>query len=126
MRYKATLVAGFTTGYVLGAKAGRQRYETIMQAVRNIMEKPAVQQTAGVVQAQAADLTQSAKRVVNEKVGRSSGTYPGVGRTMEPPVYPVPPTVAPVSPTIPPDDFSAPVDLTTPGDMTTDGGAARH
>ncbi len=108
MRHKVTLLGGFTTGYVLGAKAGRQRYESIMKVVRNFMEKPAVQQTAGVVQAQAADLAGSAKRVVTEKVtGRSSGSAFDDDPTIDPPVYPVPPTMA-------------------PGVMPTDDGAARH
>lgn len=108
MRHKATFVTGFATGYILGAKAGRQRYDTIMSYARNFMEKPAVQQTAGVVQAQAADLAGSAKRVVTDKVGgRSSGDVFDDGLTMDPPVYPVPPT-------------------TTPGATPTNGGAARH
>ena len=29
MRYKATLVMGIAAGYILGARAGRQRYEQI-------------------------------------------------------------------------------------------------
>jgi hypothetical protein len=108
MRYKASFLTGFGAGYVLGAKAGRQRYESIMQRARNFMEKPAVQQTAGVVQAQAADLAGSAKRVVSDKVGgRSSGNNPDTSLTMDAPVYPVPPTTA-------------------TGGTTTNGGAARH
>ncbi|MGI8699333.1 MAG: hypothetical protein ACR2J0_09370 [Mycobacteriales bacterium] len=117
MRYKATLVTGFATGYVLGAKAGRQRYDMIMSYARNFMEKPAIQQTAGVVQAQAADLADSAKRVVSDKVGgRSSGDVFDDGLTMDPPVYPVP--------------TSTNTPVPTPGDMPgvtpTNGGAARH
>ncbi len=108
MRYKATFVTGFATGYVLGAKAGRQRYESIMKTARNFMEKPAVQETAGVLQAQAADLAGSAKRVVTDKVGgRSGGRDPEVDLTMDEPIYPVPPTPA-------------------PGVTATDGDAARH
>ncbi len=120
MRYKATLVTGFATGYVLGAKAGRQRYDMIMSYVRNFMEKPAIQQTAGVVQAQAADLADSAKRVVTDKVGgRSGGDVFDDGLTMDPPVYPVPPTGTPTTTPVP-----TPGDM--PGVMPTNGGAARH
>jgi hypothetical protein len=121
MRYKATFLTGFGAGYVLGAKAGRQRYESITRVARDFMEKPAVQETAGVLQAQAADLAGTAKRVVSEKVpGRSSGTRPDVGRTMDGtmdidrPVYPVPPTAAPGGTT------------PTPTSTPTDGGTARH
>ncbi len=118
MRYKATFLTGFGAGYVLGAKAGRQRYESITRVARDFMEKPAVQETAGVLQAQAADLAGTAKRVVSDKVpGRSSGTRPDVERTMDldAPVYPVPPTAAPVTPP-----------TTTPTTTVTNGGTARH
>src|SRR2546423_14011601 len=48
MRYKLTFVAGLATGYVLGTKAGRKRYDTISDGVRRLIDSPAVQETAGV------------------------------------------------------------------------------
>jgi hypothetical protein len=62
MRYKAIFGIGFGAGYVLGAKAGRQRYDTFVGAARGFAEHPAVQETAGVLQAQAGDLLDTAKR----------------------------------------------------------------
>lgn len=125
MRYKAALGTGFATGYVLGAKAGRQRYEAIMKVVRDFMEKPAVQQTAGVVQAQAADLAGSAKKVVTDKVGgRMGGSDPDPGATMDPPGY-VPPPTPPIT-----TKGVAGGTMTTggasAGGATTDGDPARH
>lgn len=69
MRYKATFLVGFGAGYVLGAKAGRERYDAIARATRRLMENPAVQETAGVLQAQAAGLVGDAKRAVVDSVG---------------------------------------------------------
>ena len=46
MRTKVTFLAGFATGYVLGSRAGRARYEQIRQAARSFMANPAVQSTA--------------------------------------------------------------------------------
>ncbi len=40
---KLTLIAGFGAGYVLGAKAGRPRYEQILRTARDLAGKPAVQ-----------------------------------------------------------------------------------
>ena len=40
---KLTLAVGFGAGYVLGAKAGRPRYEQIMAKARELAGKPAVQ-----------------------------------------------------------------------------------
>lgn len=107
MRYRVTFLAGFASGYVLGAKAGRQRYESITSTARNFMEKPAVQETAGLLQAQVSDLAGSAKRVVTDKVGgRSGGSFEDGYGTNRP--YGTQSTTNPG------------------GTGTTNGGAARH
>jgi len=36
--------AGFAAGYVLGSKAGREKYEQIVEAARRVRGNPAVQQ----------------------------------------------------------------------------------
>jgi hypothetical protein len=71
MRRRAYFLSGFATGYVLGAKAGRQRYEQIMRTYRSISSNPKVQEASGKVQAQAGDLLGSAKDKVGEKVGEA-------------------------------------------------------
>ena len=40
MRSKATFFAGFATGYVLGFRAGRARYEQIRQAAKSFAREP--------------------------------------------------------------------------------------
>ena len=42
---------GAAMGYMLGAKAGRARYERIMRAYRKVVDHPLVQGAAGVVRA---------------------------------------------------------------------------
>ncbi|MDX6288123.1 MAG: hypothetical protein QOG53_3608 [Frankiales bacterium] len=79
MRYKATFIIGFAGGYVLGARAGRERYEAIARGTRKLMENPAVQETAGVLQAQAAGFVDDARRVVIDSV--SGLTHRGHGST---------------------------------------------
>lgn len=44
MRFKTGLVIGFAVGYVLGAKAGRERYEQIKHLAGRAREHPAVAQ----------------------------------------------------------------------------------
>jgi hypothetical protein len=61
MRTKATFLAGLATGYVLGARAGRARYEQIRNAARAFASNPAVQSTASSLQHQAEDVLTSAK-----------------------------------------------------------------
>ena len=44
MKRKNALVLGFAAGYVLGAKAGRERYEQILKVARGISSNPAIRQ----------------------------------------------------------------------------------
>ena len=69
MRTRATFFAGFAAGYVLGARAGRARYEQIRQAARSFASNPTVQSTASSLQHQAGDVLTTAKDKASTKVG---------------------------------------------------------
>ena len=78
MQGKLTLAVGFVAGYVLGSKAGRQRYEEIVAQARKVAGSQTVQSTAGVLQTQATDLVNKAKdsdvvTKAKQAVGRSPG-----------------------------------------------------
>jgi hypothetical protein len=47
MGFKTGAVAGFAAGYVLGSKAGRERYEQIRRWWDGFMGNPRVQELAG-------------------------------------------------------------------------------
>jgi hypothetical protein len=79
MRYKLTFAAGLATGYVLGTKAGRKRYDAISDGMRRLIDSPAVQETAGVLQAQASGALASAKSTVSAKVGEKVSARFGGG-----------------------------------------------
>ena len=90
MQGKLTLAVGFVAGYVLGSKAGRQRYEEIVAQARKVAGNQTVQSTAGVLQAQASDLVNKAKQSdvvakAKQTVARGSSdddsAYPPVGGT---------------------------------------------
>lgn len=61
---KVTFLTGFAAGYVLGAKAGRARYEQIVTQFRSFVGKPEVQQATDTAKSEASDLLGTAKRVV--------------------------------------------------------------
>ena len=56
---KLSFLVGFGAGYVLGAKAGRGRYEQIMRAWEHAKDDPRMQSLAGVAQAKADDALSS-------------------------------------------------------------------
>ncbi len=71
---KLTIAAGFAAGYLLGARAGRQRYEQLVTTARSVVSNPKVQQTSDTIQHQASDLMTKAKDKVSDKVAsRRSG-----------------------------------------------------
>lgn len=43
MAFKSGLVIGLGVGYVLGAKAGRERYEQIVSTLNEVVDRPEVQ-----------------------------------------------------------------------------------
>lgn len=45
MRYRLTFITGAALGYVLGARAGRERYEQLRKTARGITQNPAVRNT---------------------------------------------------------------------------------
>jgi len=71
MRKTTALVAG-GIGYVLGARAGRERYDQIVALAQRVSGNPTVQQTAR----QAAGAVKEAAPVVKDKVTGSSKDVP--------------------------------------------------
>jgi hypothetical protein len=65
MAIRAVFGLGFAAGYVLGARAGRERYESLVRAFRAVKERPEVQGAAGIVAAQAGTLASRAKSVIS-------------------------------------------------------------
>jgi hypothetical protein len=72
---RMSLGLGFGVGYVLGARAGRARYEQIRQAAAGVMGRPEVQQTLEQVRAAAPAPLQGG---LDKLSGRGSGR-PGTG-----------------------------------------------
>ena len=56
---KLSFLAGFGAGYVLGARAGRERYEQIRRGWENAKDDPRLQSLAGMAQARADDVVAS-------------------------------------------------------------------
>jgi hypothetical protein len=81
MRGKLWFLGGLAAGFVLGARAGREKYEEIVQKARQVKDHPTVQEAAGVVQEQASRLVAEGKDKLSQtKVGErllSSGSEAG-------------------------------------------------
>ncbi len=53
-------VLGAAAGFVLGARAGRERYEQMSRTYRRVADHPAVQGAAGVAKAKVVDTVSAA------------------------------------------------------------------
>ncbi|MGC5052810.1 hypothetical protein ACLQ2S_15300 [Micromonospora sp. DT48] len=70
MRGKIMFLGGLAAGFVLGARAGREKYEELVVRGRKVLDHPTVQEAAGVAQAQANRLYHEGKdKLGNSKLG---------------------------------------------------------
>lgn len=67
MRFRPSVIAGFGVGYLLGARAGRERYDEILRWARDFSERPEVQGAAGLVFAQAGQVATKVRGVVTHR-----------------------------------------------------------
>ena len=70
MRGKLFFAAGVGVGYVLGTRAGREKFDLMMARARRVWESNTMQEAAGVVQAQAGRLYDGGKRKVTFEASR--------------------------------------------------------
>jgi hypothetical protein len=65
---KWIFVAGAGVGYVLGTRAGRQKYDAMVTKAREVLDRPDVQEVTQVVRAEANRLYDEGRQRVREKV----------------------------------------------------------
>ena len=75
MRYRAPFIAGLAAGFVIGARAGRERYEQMKKLARRAADNPAVQQAAGAAAAQATGLAKTATSKVVDQVQQRAPSF---------------------------------------------------
>jgi hypothetical protein len=74
MRYRFVFAVGLGVGYILGTRAGRERYEQLVKLAHKAADSPAVQQAAGAVQAQAAGLAKNTRGKIADQMPKLAGT----------------------------------------------------
>jgi hypothetical protein len=84
MRGKLWFIGGLAAGFVLGARAGREKYEELVVKGRKVLDHPTVQEAAGVAQAQANRLYAEGKdRLSHTRLGEKLTTGTTNGSTTE-------------------------------------------
>ncbi|MBM9509669.1 YtxH domain-containing protein [Actinacidiphila acididurans] len=69
MRYRLTFVVGAVVGYVLGTRAGRERYEQLRAQAQKLASNPAVRNTAEAAVLQGRKSAAKAADTVTHKFG---------------------------------------------------------
>jgi len=70
MRGKLMFGAGVGLGYILGTRAGRERFDQIAEKAKQVWESQTVQDAAGTVQEQAGRLVEGGKQMMSEQTHR--------------------------------------------------------
>ena len=82
---KLKMLVAFGAGYVLGSRAGRERYEQIVDKAQGAWRDPRVQRTAhqaqGVVQEKASQVASQAGSAVKDKLPGGDSTSPSPAHT---------------------------------------------
>lgn len=76
---KPALLTAFGIGYVLGARAGRERYDAIAAKAQELWHDPRVQQKAHRARATANETAETARRTVQEKMHADTAPSPSAG-----------------------------------------------
>jgi hypothetical protein len=71
---KLSLLAAAGVGYVLGARAGRQRYDQIASTARKVADNPKVQRVAHRAQDAAAQQASAAAGAAKDKVSSAASS----------------------------------------------------
>ncbi|MEO3751089.1 YtxH domain-containing protein [Streptomyces sp. B6B3] len=71
---KLTFIAGLAVGYVLGTRAGRERYEQMREATQRLRANPALRNTVDTATQTGREAASRAAGVVVDKAG---GRLPG-------------------------------------------------
>jgi hypothetical protein len=77
MRYRLTFIGGVVVGYVLGARAGRERYEQLRKSAQRVVQNPAVRNAAETAGQTGRGLALKAVDAVAS--GRGQAAAPGGG-----------------------------------------------
>jgi hypothetical protein len=84
MRGKLMFLTGLAAGFVLGSRAGREKYEEIRAGAQKLWEHPTVQEAAGVAQAQANKLyTEGKDKLQASKLGEKLQANGTTGRSTD-------------------------------------------
>ena len=74
MRPRITFLAGFAVGFVVGTRAGRERYEQMVKLSRKIIEHPAVQNATRTAGAKATELSKAAGQKAADRMPKIAET----------------------------------------------------
>jgi hypothetical protein len=80
MRIKLGFLIGFGAGYVLGAKAGTERYEQLNRLWNNLVSSPQFQEASGKAKEAVGTGLGQAKGAATEGVSKVAGAVKGRGQ----------------------------------------------
>lgn len=78
MRYRAMFIVGFGVGFIIGARAGRERYEQMVKYARQTADNPAVQQVTRTITVKTTEFGKTAASRTTELTKTAASRVPKV------------------------------------------------
>jgi cell division septum initiation protein DivIVA len=78
MGYRAMFIVGFAVGFVVGTRAGRERYEQMVKYARQTADSPAVQQATRTITAKTTELGKTAASKTTELTKTAAARVPKI------------------------------------------------
>ncbi|MFI5623198.1 hypothetical protein ACIA03_07000 [Nocardioides sp. NPDC051685] len=94
---KPALMTAFGIGYLLGARAGRERYDAIVAQAQKLWHDPRVQEKAHRAGDMAKETAQSARQTIHDKMPGDTTPPPASTSTSTPRTVPSAPSPGPAA-----------------------------
>ena len=81
MGYRAMFAIGFAAGFVVGTRAGRERYDQMVKYARQVSGSPAVQKATGTIKEKTTEITRTAMAKAPDVAKSASAQVPKIAKS---------------------------------------------
>jgi hypothetical protein len=81
MGYRAMFVIGFAAGFVVGTRAGRERYDQMVKYARQVSGSPAVQKATVTIKEKTTEITKTAMAKAPDVAKSASAQVPKIAKS---------------------------------------------
>jgi len=81
MGYRATFTIGFAVGFVVGTRAGRERYDQMVKYAKQVADHPAVQKATVTIKEKSTEISKTAVAKAPDVAKSASAQVPKIAKS---------------------------------------------